>query len=65
VGLAQAHPKYAVRKELTGMVYCHFYQYSIPESLFQMYVSFMLPHLEYTCQDRNPYKVGDEDTFIG
>jgi len=30
-----------------------------------MYVSFMLPHLEYTCQDRNPYKVGDEDTFIG
>ena len=44
---------------LTGLIYRRFYQHSNPESLFQMYISLVRPHLEYASQIWNPYKHGE------
>ena len=45
-------------KKLLGLMYCHFYHFSTPASLFQMYISLVRPNLEYASQVWSPYKVG-------
>ena len=38
-------------KKLLGLIYRHFYRFSTPTSLFQMYISLVHPNLEYAiCQ---------------
>ena len=46
-------------RKLIGLIYRRFYQCSNSESLFQMYVSLVRPHLEYASQVWNTYKTGD------
>ena len=46
-------------RKLIGLIYRHFYQCSNSESLFQMYISLVCPHLEYANQVWNPYKTGE------
>ena len=46
-------------RKLIGLIYRHFYQCSNSESLFQMYISLVCPHLEYASQVWNPYRTGE------
>ena len=40
-------------------LYRRFYQYADSNTLLQMYISLMRPHLEYGSPVWNPYKAGD------
>ena len=46
-------------RKLIGQICRRFYQFSNSESLFQMYISLVRPHLEYASQVWNPYKHGE------
>ena len=46
-------------RKLISLIYQHFYQCSNSESLFQMYISLVRPHLEYASQVWNPNKAGE------
>jgi len=50
-------------KKLLGLIYCCFYQFSTPASLFQMYISLVCPNLEYASQVWNLYKVGEVNSL--
>ena len=42
-------------KQILGMLYRQFYNNSSPETLKQLYLSLVRPHLEYACQLWDPY----------
>ena len=46
-------------KKLLGLLYRRFYQYADSNTLLQMYISLIRPHLEYGSPVWNPYKAGD------
>ena len=50
-------------KKLLGLIYCCFYQFSTPTSLFQMYISLVRPNLEYASQVWSPYRVGEVNSL--
>jgi len=50
-------------RKLIGLIYCRFYQHSSPESLLQMYLTLVRPHLEYASQVWNTSKIGEIDSF--
>ena len=52
-------------RKLTGLIYRCFYQCSSPESLLQMYISLVRPHLEYASQVWNTYKTGEINSLEG
>ena len=52
-------------RKLTGLIYRRFYQCSSPESLLQMYISLVRPHLEYASQVWNTYKTGEINSLEG
>ena len=46
-------------KQILGMLYRQFYNNSSPETLRQLYLSLVRPHLEYACQLWDPYSQSD------
>ena len=46
-------------RKLLGLIYRRFYQFSTPESLFQMYISIVHPNLKYATQVWSPYKISE------
>ena len=46
-------------KRMLGMLYRRFYQYADSNTLLQMYISLVRPHLEYGSPVWNLYKAGD------
>ena len=46
-------------KQILGMLYRQFYNNSSPETLKQLYLSLVRPHLEYSCQLWDPYMQQD------
>ena len=48
-------------KEDSGLLYRHFYNHSSSETLQQLYLSLVRPHLEYAAQLWDPYIQNDID----
>ena len=46
-------------RQLIGMLYRRFYQWSSSEALLKLYLSLIRPHLEYAVQVWNPYLIKD------
>ena len=46
-------------KQILGMLYRQYYNNSSPETLKQLYLSLVCPHLEYSCQLWGPYTQQD------
>ena len=52
-------------KRMLGMLYRRFYQYADSNTLLQMYISLVRPHLEYGSPVWNPYKAADVKLIEG
>jgi len=50
-------------RKLIGLIYHRFYQLSSPESLLQMYLMLVRPHLEYASQVWNTSKIDETDSI--
>ena len=48
-------------RRVVGLIYRQYYQYSTPETLNQLYVSFVRPHLEYAAPVWDPHLQKDID----
>ena len=48
-------------RRVVGLIYRQYYQYSTPETLNQLYVSFVRPHLEYAAPIWDPHLQKDID----
>ena len=50
-------------RKILGLLYRHFYNNSSSETLWQLYLSLVRPHLEYAAQLWDPYMQNDIDKF--
>ena len=48
-------------KKILGLLYCWFYQHVNQETLLQLYVSIVRPHMEYAAQVWDPHLKRDQD----